>query len=383
MQQAKLFSEFTRNEDQISRPLRALIKLSAFRENIRIISDSAPDSRVLVVIKADAYGHGLIELAGAVKESTEFAVSIPEELRLLRKACFKNRVWVLEGPFTQGCLKDSKNVVWVLHSLWQLELIKQALQSKLVSSVSVCIKLDTGMHRLGFSAEELPEVFDFLTRNEAVSAICALTHFAMSDEEANASVHQQIARFDQLLTPYKGIISKHSMANSGGILFYPQSHRDWVRPGIMLYGAKPSPDCLCRLKLKAVMSLQSAIIALHHVKKGESVGYGSTWTAAQDSIIATVAIGYADGYPRHARNGTPVAHINPESSEVTIVPLAGRVSMDLITIDVTTLQDVQVGDPIELWGEHLSADEVAKSAGTIAYDLFTGISKRVPKIYQD
>lgn len=376
-----LFSEFSRQQTQISRPLKAVIKLEAFQENIRTIADSAPESRVLVVIKADAYGHGAIELARAAGESGELAVSIPEELRQLRNAGIQNSIWVLEGPFSIACLRDSENVVWVLHSLWQLELLRQALDAKMVSSLSVCIKLDTGMHRLGFSAAELAEVFDFLARHKGITLTCAMTHFAMSDEPENESVMQQISRFDQMLTPYTDVVNRHSMANSGGILFYPQTHRDWIRPGIMLYGGKPSPDCVCALKLRAVMQFQSAIIALHHVKKDEYVGYGSTWKAERDSLIATVAAGYADGYPRHAKNGTPVAHINPQNGTVSIVPLAGRVSMDMITIDVTDIENVQVGDTIELWGELLAADEVAKSAGTIAYDLFTGVSKRVPRVY--
>ena len=380
-QQADLFSDIRGNQGPLSRPLRALIKLSAFRENIKAIAARAPRSKLLVVIKADAYGHGALELAKAAGDAAEFAVSIPEELRQLRKAGFNNRIWVLEGPFSVACLRDSENVVWVLHSLWQLDLIKAALEAQAVASLTVCIKLDSGMHRLGFSVSELVEVFDFLTRYQGISLICAMTHFAMSDEPDNESVYKQITCFDEMLEPFADLVQKHSMANSGGILFYPQSHRDWIRPGIMLYGGKPSPETECHLNLHAVMQFQSAIIALHQVKQGESVGYGSTWTAQKDSVIATVAVGYADGYPRHAKNGTPVAHINSDNAEVTLVPLAGRVSMDMITIDVTGLEKVQVGDTVELWGEALPADVVAKSAGTIAYDLFTGVSKRVPRVY--
>jgi alanine racemase len=378
-----LFSDFNDVSNAISRPLRAEINLSNFKHNLQVIADSAPASRVLVVIKADAYGHGLLEIAGAAGDEAEFAVAIPEELRQLREAGFQNMVWVLEGPFNASCLQQSRNVVWVIHSLWQLRLIEQVAQAHPLDTFSVCIKLDTGMHRLGFADAELNEVFSCLASNSRIKAVCVMTHFAMSDEPDNQSVLEQISRFDRMISAYTGIVSKHSLANSGAILYYPQSHRDWIRPGIMLYGGKPAPDSECSLNIKQVMCFRSAIIALHRVKKGESVGYGSRWIAQQDTLIATVAVGYADGYPRHAVNGTPVAHINARTSEISIAPLAGRVSMDMITVDVSGIECVQIGDQIELWGEYVSADEVAKSAGTIAYDLFTGVSKRVPRVYLD
>ena len=364
-----------------SRPLRALIKLSAFKENLHTIADYVGESKVLVVIKADAYGHGLVEIAQASGKQAEFAVAIPEELKQLRTAGLENVVWVLEGPFSAACLQYSDNVVWVIHSLWQLPLIDQHLKQNNIGTLSVAIKLDTGMHRLGFAESELETVFACFTRHSNIKIVCAMTHFAMSDEANNQDVLRQISQFDSMLAASNVATLKGSLANSGAILFYPEAHRDWVRPGIMLYGGKPAPETVCPIKLKAVMQFQSAIIALHDVSKGESVGYGSTWTAQQDARIATVAVGYADGYPRHALNGTPVGHINTETSELTIVPLVGRVSMDMITIDVSALKDVRIGDRIELWGEHVSVDEVAKYAGTISYDLFTGVSKRVPRVY--
>ena len=364
-----------------SRPLRAWIKLSSFQENLQRISDYVGMSRVLVVIKADAYGHGLVEIAQAAGKQAEFAVALPEELKQLRTAGLHNTVWVLEGPFSSACLHLSENVVWVIHSLWQLPLIQQALEESSIKMLSVAVKLDSGMHRLGFAEAELETVFTFLAQHSNIHLVCAMSHFAMSDEQNSPEVLEQISRFDEMLVANGARHVKASLANSGAILFYPETHRDWVRPGIMLYGGKPAPETVCPLKLNAVMHFQSAIIALHTVKKGESVGYGSTWTAQQDSRIATVAVGYADGYPRHAVNGTPVAHINPETSKITRVPLVGRVSMDMITIDVSAIEQAEIGDPIELWGEHVSADEVAKYAGTISYDLFTGVSKRVPREY--
>jgi alanine racemase len=377
-----MFTAFGSSKDVSARPLRAWIDLTAFRDNLNSISAHAPDSGVLVVIKADAYGHGLVEIARSAGENAEFAVAIPDELKQLRTSGIENRVWVLEGPFSVACLQISENVVWVIHSLWQLQLLKHALRLQIIESVSVCIKLDTGMHRLGLSVDELNQVFDFVSTHRQVMLVCAMTHFAMSDLPNQASVYRQISQFDEMMLQFSKLNCQHSLANSGGVMHYPQSHRDWIRPGIMLYGAMPSPEIACPFHLKAVMHFQSAIMALHRVKKGESVGYGATWTAQRDSLIATVAAGYADGYPRHAVNGTPVAHIDSRSHKVSILPLVGRVSMDMITIDVTDAAHPKIGDCIELWGEHVSADKVAQYAGTIAYDLLTGVSKRVPRIYR-
>ncbi len=364
-----------------SRPLRALINLDAFLHNLKLIQQQAATAEVLVVVKADAYGHGLVPLAKAAGDHA-LAVAIPEELAELRAAGLKNRVWVLEGPFDLECLSLSENVVWVLHSLWQLDLLVKAFKAQRFQTLSVCLKLDTGMHRLGFSESELERVFEFLAEYDCFQLESVMTHFAQSDEPDNAHVIAQMSKFDSLLKQYEWISVKQSMANSGAILYYPGSHRNWVRPGIMLYGARPSPTTPCALSIKPVMQFQSAIIALHNVKKGDSVGYGAAWTADKDSLIATVAVGYADGYPRHAPSGTPVGVLSSVTGEIHRVSLVGRVSMDMITIDVSAIARVKVGDVVELWGATIPADEVALKAETIAYELFTGVSKRVPRVYQ-
>lgn len=378
--QKPVFSDFS-DLNEYARPLRALIKLSSFQANLQCIAGRVGDARILVVIKADAYGHGLLEIARAAGDA-DLAVAIPEELHALRSAGINNRVWVLEGPFTSECLRQSTNVVWVIHSLWQLDLLHQAHAQGYVEQLDICIKLDSGMHRLGFSVHDQEALLHKLSSFSFIAIVCIMTHFAGSDIPDNPHVIRQIAQFDQMLVQLNWKKCQQSLANSGAVLFYPESYRDWVRPGIMLYGGKPSPNTDCPLVLEPVMSFQSAIIALHKVKEGESVGYGAAWAAKKDSLIATVAVGYADGYPRHAPNGTPVSVKSQKTGQEYSAYLVGRVSMDMITIDVSAIPEAMVGDLVELWGESVPVDVVAGLAGTISYQLFTNVSKRVPRVYR-
>ena len=373
------FPDYFSTSEVFSRPLRAKINIASFKQNIKNVEKHVGSSELIVVLKADAYGHGLVELAG-VSAEYDLAVAIPEELITLRRAGIENRVWVLEGCFSTKCLKY-ENVVWVIHSFWQLDLIKEAFLNGQIQSLDICIKLDTGMHRLGFDRSDLFMVKQIINTIPQVNIYGLLTHFSMSDQHDNNHVNAQISRFDEMLKDQSWESIGQSLSNSGAICFHPQAHREWVRPGIMLYGASPSPNLKLPVSISAVMSFESAIIALHKVKKGESVGYGKTWIAEVDSVIATVAVGYADGYPRHAPNGTPVAVISNVSEVCNIVCLVGRVSMDMITIDVTGLQDVVIGDNIELWGKRISVDKIAELSGTISYELLSGVSKRVPRIY--
>jgi alanine racemase len=299
----------------------------------------------------------------------------------LREAGVENRVWVLEGFFSKESLKLSRSVVWVIHSFWQLELLKDTVLESGFDNVDICIKLDTGMNRLGFCHTKLEQVKDYISNIPQLNIYALMTHFAMSDQANNKQVYSQIKKFDAAILNNDMSAIKQSMANSGGVSHYPESHRHWVRPGIMLYGGKPCASINSSIATYAVMSFQSAIIALHEVKKGESVGYGGTWVADTDSLIATVAVGYADGYPRHAPNGTPVAVINV-SDDIEVVGLVGRVSMDMITVDVTSIKNVSIGDQVELWGNYISVDDVAELSGTISYELLTSVSKRVPRVYE-
>lgn len=361
------------------RPLKALINLSAFKQNILNIESFVGSAKPMIVLKADAYGHGMVELARQVPEY-DLAVAIPEELDSLRLSGIKNNVWVLQGFFNESCLNHSK-AIWVIHSLWQIDILKRYVQINEGVTIKVCLKLDTGMHRLGFSETDLDSLKQSLLDLVTVEVVCILSHFSMSDIPNNAKVFSQIKKFDQIIQDAGWGQCDQSLANSGGISFYPVSHRNWVRPGIMLYGASPSDGINLPIKIKPVMTLTSAIISLHHVKQGDFVGYGAAWTAENDALIATVAIGYADGYPRHAPNGTPVAVRCIGQENFIDASLVGRVSMDMITIDVTHIIGVSIGDIVELWGEHVSVDRVASLSGTISYELFTSVSKRVPREY--
>lgn len=368
------------SENEGSRPLKALIDLTAFKNNVAKTQSLVGNSNLLVVVKADAYGHGLLEISRAAN-GYELAVAIPEELVQLRAAGIENKVWVLEGFFTRSCLSLTQSVVWCIHSLWQLELLREMNEEALLAPVEVCIKLDTGMHRLGFNQSELALVKQYLNDMPQIQLSVVMSHFSMSDQAGNEQVYTQITHFDEIIQDQKWTALQQSMANSGAVCFYPESYRDWVRPGIMLYGGSPASNTILPVSIEPVMRFLSAVIAIHHVKKGDIVGYGGTWIAEQDSVIATIAVGYADGYPRHAPNGTPVAVINSENGTADIVSLAGRVSMDMITVDVTSVKGVSIGDQIELWGKYISVDQVAELSGTISYELLTSVSKRVPRIY--
>lgn len=368
------------DERKYGRPIRALIDLTAFTSNIKSVQGLVANSKLIVVVKANAYGHGLLELAQVV-DTSDLAVAIPEELNQLRSAGIKNRIWVLEGFFSRNCILHTKSVIWLVHSFWQLELLKEMSEENLLETIDVCIKLDTGMHRLGFNEADLVLVNQYIKQMPKVRPYALMTHFSTSDHVGSSQVLSQIKHFDDIRSKYNLQTLKQSLANSGAVCFYPESYRDYVRPGIMLYGASPAVNTQLPVSLKPVMSLQSAVIAIHHIKQGESVGYGGTWIADRDTIVATVAVGYADGYPRHAPNGTPVAIISSNDANAKIVQLIGRVSMDMITVDVTDADDVEVGQQVELWGKHISIDKVAKLSGTISYELLTSVSSRVPRVY--
>ena len=361
----------------VGRPLHARIDLAAFQHNIQVSCKLAPGSQVLVIVKANAYGHGLIEMAQAAGVH-DLGVAIPEELHRLIDAGLKNKVWVLEGPFSQQCIEAAKNhaVVWVIHSLWQLNLFEGLRPGK---RHQICLKVDTGMNRLGFSNELFTVALKRAREIPCLELAACMTHFSSSDLNGGRSVEKQVRQFDQIV----GSLQVNcSLANSGGVLLYPGTHRDMVRPGIMLYGGMPDFQLnAIDYDLKPVMSFRSAIIALKKVPVGQSVGYGSNWTAEVDSVVATVAGGYGDGYPRHAVNGTPVGVFKLGDSEPTIVPLVGTVSMDMLSVDVTELPGVQVGDAVELWGNSVSVDLLASKSGTIGYDLLCAVTTRVPRYY--
>lgn len=354
----------------MSRQTHAIIYADALQQNLHYLQQQAPHSRSIAVLKADAYGHGAVNVARILGEQVAMlAVAIVEEAVVLRDAGIRTPILVLEGPHQpRDCwLAATLDCVLVMHQLEQCEWVAQLPGPR----PAIWWKLDTGMHRLGFNETGL------LHALECYGSLCCersalMTHLACADEPDHPITQQQLTAFARV---QQRVGLPVSVANSPATLAWPQSHADWNRLGLALYGADPLPQPNpSALPLAPVMSLQAAVIGLRKVAKGQGTGYGQTWIAARDSLIATVGIGYADGYPRHCVNGTPV-WLNGQR-----VPLAGRVSMDMITLDVTDLAQVSLGDNVELWGRHISINEVAASAGTVAYELMTRVSPRVPRL---
>lgn len=349
------------------RPIVAHLSLAALRHNLAQVKRYAPAAKIISVVKANAYGHGLLNAAQGLSETDAFAVLNPSEAIALREAGYTQPILLLEGVFAPEQLLevDRYRLDIVVHQVQQIAWLQQAALS---APIRVFLKLDSGMHRLGLSPVEYPQALAALAACANVREIVMMTHFANADiadgvEQAMHTVEAVMAN-----QPYA-----RSLANSAAVIQQPQTHADWVRPGIMLYGASPIADQhASMLGLKPVMTLQSAIIALQSIQAGESVGYGSLFTADQPTKVGIVACGYADGYPRHAPTGTPIA-VNGQLTRTL-----GRVSMDMLAVDVTDIPDATVGSIVELWGEQVPVDEVAQAAGTIGYELLCAVTARVP-----
>ncbi|SEH07163.1 alanine racemase [Candidatus Venteria ishoeyi] len=358
------------------RPTHALIDLQAISDNFRCAQAAAPLSKNFAVIKADAYGHGLLPVAQTLASAgaNGFAVACLEEALVLREAGIQLPILLLEGFFEAAELPiiAQQQLQIVLHSPWQ---VAQLLDSQLPTPIAVWLKLDTGMGRLGFRPEQFKQAWQQLqTAPTRARPIRLMTHLACADERNNPMTQRQVTTFQQQI---QHISCETSIANSAGILGWPESHAHWNRPGIMLYGAAPFNDDLPAVQgLTAAMSLSSRIISIKQCQAGDTLGYGATWACPQTMPVAAVSIGYGDGYPRHAPPATPV-WLNKQR-----VKLVGRVSMDMITLDLRECPDAQVGDKVELWGQHIPVDEIARLSGTIGYELLTGVTKRVPRYYQ-
>lgn len=363
----------------MSRPAIAQIDVSALKHNISLVRHHAPHSKIVSVVKANAYGHGAAMVAQAIADSTDMmTVSCIEEASVLREVGIQCGILLLEGVFSteELALAAALDLELVVH---EVEQISQLARCDLAFQFAVWLKIDTGMHRLGIQPEQTAECFEQLASFKCVKSVCLMSHFSCADMPESSQTEGQIAELKKQSTRLKqqGHDSVQiSMANSAAILQWPQAHFNWVRPGIILYGISPFMfEHQCDGALKPVMTLKSKVIGLRQVQQGKSVGYGATWIAPRHSVIATVAIGYGDGYPRNAKSGTPVL-INGKRAK-----LAGRVSMDLIGVDVSDLQNqVRIGDDVELWGANLNVNEVAKWADTIGYELVTRMPARVPRI---
>jgi alanine racemase len=351
----------------------AEINVEALEHNLTQIKHAAPESKVLAVVKANGYGHGLLEVAKHATHADAFGVARIEEALQLRAGGIVKPILLLEGFYSASDLPIlvTNNIQTVVHCEEQMLALEEAA---LDVTVIVWLKVDTGMHRLGVSETQFDDFVERLHRCPNVAQpLRYMSHFGCADELDNPVTELQISRFNALTDNAHG---ERSLAASAGLLKWPTSRYDWVRAGIIMYGISPfAHEYAAELGFRPVMTLKSHLIAVRDVKAGESVGYGGIWTSSRDTKVGVIAIGYGDGYPRTAPNGTPVI-VNGRK-----VPLAGRVSMDMLTVDLGPDSTDKVGDQSILWGESLPAEEVASHIGTIAYELVTKLTSRVEMEY--
>ncbi len=348
------------------RPISARIDLSALEHNLRV-ARRATSARIMAVIKADAYGHGLLRAAEALNTAEGFALLDVRDAVRLRDAGFRQTLLLLEGCFTPDdlVLAATHDLACVVHSPQQLAMLDAFPRRK---ALSVWLKINSGMNRLGFPPHLVPAAMEKLKSHPAVRDITLMTHFASADGEPG--VAEQLERFNQTVAPYR---VARSLANSAALLHHPEAHGDWVRPGIMLFGGSPFEHISAeKLGLRPVMTLASELISVRDLRAGECIGYGGSFCAQSPMRIGTVACGYADGYPRHAGTGAP-ALVEGQRTRTL-----GRVSMDMLCVDLSALPDAKVGSRVTLWGEGMPVDEVARAAGTISYELLCALAARVP-----
>ncbi|MBK1695208.1 alanine racemase [Chromatium weissei] len=361
--------------NSFARPLRARIHLDAIRHNYDYAKQLAPHSKALAVVKANAYGHGAIAVAQALADRADgFAVACIDEAMELRESGITQPIVLLEGVFhpDELVVVDRAELSVVIHCQEQLDWLLVARPTR---QLNCWIKIDSGMHRVGFAPAEFAAIYATLNACPHVGKLVAISHFARADELNLPNTAQQIAVFEQTLA---GRFIPRSLANSAAILAYSNAHVEWTRPGLMLYGASPFAEAQpLATALQPAMTLESALISIRNLPAGAPVGYGGRFVCERPTRVGVVAIGYADGYPRHAPTGTPVA-VNG-----LVTRLIGRVSMDMITVDLTDISEAQVGSPVELWGTTISAAAVAAASETLAYQLFTGIGRRVAYSYDE
>lgn len=350
----------------------AVLKLDAIQHNLQQVRHHAPHAKIMAVIKGNGYGHGLLRVAEAAHNADAFAVARVDEGIRLRKAGIKKRIVVLEG-FTFGMELDALlayQLDALIHTRAQLDMLAQRSGR---AQLAAWLKIDTGMNRLGFKPDDFSAVYRQLKSCRIVQRpINLVTHLANADNRDDPMTLTQIKLFNDTVQDLPG---ERSIANSAGLLAWPEALTDWVRPGIMLYGISPFAEQTGeQLGLKPIMGLHSRLLAVKSVAQGETVGYAGSWVCQHATRLGVVAIGYGDGYPRHAKVGTPVL-VNGQRTR-----LIGRVSMDMITVDLNGQPDAKPGDPVTLWGEGLAIEEVAAWADTIPYTLVCGITQRVRQI---
>ncbi|MTD41320.1 alanine racemase [Erwinia sp. CPCC 100877] len=353
-----------------------VINRRALRHNLQRLRERAPNSRLVAVVKANAYGHGLLETARTLNDADAFGVARLEEALRLREGGIRQPILLLEGLFSPDDLPllVQHQLMTSVHCEEQLTALEQA---QLSAPVTVWMKLDTGMHRLGVRPEQAEVFWQRLSRCRNVcQPVNLISHFARADERESDATPRQLDIFNHFSAGKPGL---RSIAASGGLLFWPESHFDWVRPGIILYGVSPleGHPWGAELGFKPAMSLTSSLIAVRDHKAGEPVGYGGSWISKRDTRLGVVAMGYGDGYPRCAPSGTPVL-VNGEER-----PIVGRVAMDMICVDLGPETQARPGDPVVLWGEGLPVERIAEITKVSAYELITRLTPRMALKYID
>ncbi len=349
------------------------LDLAALRHNLGTLRQAAPDSRVMAAIKANGYGHGLERVARTLSDVDGLGVACLDEAVKLREAAISTPITLLEGFFhaDELPLVCQHNLDLVIHHAQQIEVLEQ---QTLCAHLRVWLKVDSGMHRLGIPAGEAVAQWQRLSAISSIEVIGLMTHLANADDRNDEATERQLALFHASCGELPG---ERTIANSAGLLGWPQSHAEWNRPGISLYGVSPMIGGRGQQHgLRPVMTLRSELIAVNSLKQGDAVGYGGSWRCPENMTIGVVAVGYGDGYPRHAECGTPVL-INGKR-----VPLIGRVSMDMISVDLRGLPEARIGDEVILWGDGLPVEEIAEHAATIPYELLCGVTGRVRIVEQ-
>ncbi|MCS3422904.1 alanine racemase [Rahnella sp. BIGb0603] len=352
------------------RPISATLSLSALSQNLNVIRGFAPNSKVWSVVKANGYGHGISRIWKSLSATEGFALLDFNEAILLRESGWQGPILLLEGFFSPADLItiDQYRLTTSVHSDWQIQALAQA---NLSQPVKVYLKVNSGMNRLGFAPARVSDVWHQLRELKQVGEITLMSHFATAD-----SVEGVGAQMVAVNLAGQNISGPRCLANSAATLWHPSTHYDWIRPGIILYGASPSGQWqdIAQTGLQPVMTLKSELIAVQAVHAGDRVGYGRRYRAGQPQRVGVVACGYADGYPRHAPSGTPVWVDGVRTKTV------GTVSMDMLAVDLTPCPQAQIGAPVELWGSNLPVDDVATAAGTLGYELLSALAPRVPVI---
>ncbi|WP_165772772.1 alanine racemase [Caviibacterium pharyngocola] len=357
------------------KPATAKISSVALKHNIREIKRKAPNSKIIAIVKANAYGHGVVFVSSAIEQMVDcFGVARLEEALSLRSNGITKPILLLEGFFSEKDLPiiAVNNIQTIVHNREQLTALQRA---EVPNQIKVWVKVDTGMHRLGVSLEQTDEFYRLLQDCPNVDKnIGFVSHFSRADELDCGYTEKQLADFLRVTQDKQG---ERSIAASGGILFWQESHLDWIRPGIIMYGISPNNTPSKEYGLIPVMTLTSSLIAVRDHKKGEPVGYGGRWVSEKDTKIGVIAIGYGDGYPRDMPSGTPV-YVNGRR-----VPIVGKVSMDMLTVDLGADSQDQVGDEVILWGKELPIEEIAQIGGVLSYELITKLTPRVLTEYID